>query len=83
MQVGALDASIRLVFSTISEAEHLCDYLAHCKEEGRHVNVRFQITRLPHLADFSDILDSLWRAPSALSDTSLKSIRREIGPWKY
>ena len=41
MQVGALSGPIKLVVSTVSEAEHISGYLARYKEESRHVNVRF------------------------------------------
>ena len=39
MQVGNAAQAIKVVVSTVAEAEHLSDYLADQKEHGKTVNV--------------------------------------------
>ena len=40
LQVGEKSDTVRLVVSTISEAEQLKPYLEECKENGRSIDVR-------------------------------------------
>lgn len=39
MQVGKDTKEVKLVVSTVAEAENLCDYLMDQKEHGKSVNV--------------------------------------------
>lgn len=41
-QVGQSTDPVKLVVSTVNEAENLSEYLAGCRDQGRHVNVRYR-----------------------------------------
>ena len=48
LQIGDSSSPVNLVASTVSEVEHLVDYLVRCKSQGRQVNVRIH----QHLCHF-------------------------------
>ena len=51
LQVGSNTNDVRILFSTLAEAEHLLDYLLNCHKAGKKANVRlsFSCERYPLL----------------------------------
>lgn len=46
-QVGQSTDPVKLVVSTVNEAENLSEYLAGCRDQGRHVNILYGVPLPP------------------------------------
>lgn len=75
MQVGDKADSVRLVVSTLAEAEQLRPYLQECKDKGKSIDVS---THLYYYVFESDLLISqvdLWSPCSTIMLQTLSSAR--------